>query len=256
VMDDPTSLLDGLKTGDVLLYRTTDLGATFNACVQGDKWSHVGLVVEATPELESLYASDYAGCGASTPKRAKLAVFEAVVRRGVSLFPLEARLARTVNSLRLVAVRKLSRGTFSSIDHQALHSFIKEVLGRPLETVSCAELRAIWLSMGGGGFKSAHEDHSEFFCSELVAEALQQAGVLPDDGLNSNDFLPKAFEPHDDSGTFGPRVTLDGYCRKGFSYGPLQMLVSPQSTLVAALRDRKRALKEEQEQARQQAKQR
>ena len=39
--------LDNLSTGDVLLYRTNDFGAKFNACVQNAKWSHVGVIGEA-----------------------------------------------------------------------------------------------------------------------------------------------------------------------------------------------------------------
>ena len=123
-------LLDELDTGDVLLYRTNDFGAHINACVQGDQWSHVGLIVEATPELEQLYSADYASCSASSPVRARLAVFEAVPKRGVSLFPLEARLARTVGSLKYVSARRLSKtvkGAFSASKLASLYAFMKEV---------------------------------------------------------------------------------------------------------------------------------
>ena len=40
--------LRSMQTGDVLLYRTTDLGATFNAVVQGSLYSHVSLVIKGS----------------------------------------------------------------------------------------------------------------------------------------------------------------------------------------------------------------
>jgi cell wall-associated NlpC family hydrolase len=123
------SLLHELDTGDVLLYRTNDIGATFNACVQRATWSHVGIVVKASPMLQQLYSHDYADEHAGTSStREELAVFEAVPRRGVSLFPLDMRLARTVDSLQLVAVRRLSKDrNFSSAQQENLNRFIKEV---------------------------------------------------------------------------------------------------------------------------------
>ncbi len=111
-----SGMLDGLGTGDVLIYRTRDLGARFNSCVLRSRWSHVGLVVKMPREAAApMYQKDYAA-SMSTGGREELHVFEACPRRGVALFPLEPRLARTIGSIKWLAVRKLTYGrpTFMS----------------------------------------------------------------------------------------------------------------------------------------------
>ena len=167
-------------------------------------------------------------------------MLEAVPRRGVSLFPLESRLARTVESLTYVAVRRLQGG---KLRESKLHAFIAEVLGRRLEVGTWAQVRALMIHFGTpcarrGG---SHEDWSEFFCSELVAEALQQLGTL-DERVNSNDFLPNSFSMACSADLRTSALMLDACVVKGCSYGPEEMLLLPRSPLQGALRKRKKEL--------------
>ena len=98
---------DGLATGDVLLYRGNGIGAACTSFLLRSKWTHAGVVVRLPRDrVLKFYSADYTSVAASSAARESLHVLEAVPRRGVSLFPLEARLARTVAANRRVAVRQ------------------------------------------------------------------------------------------------------------------------------------------------------
>jgi len=85
----PLQSLHSLQTGDLLLYRTRDLGATFNAVVQGSFYSHVSIIVRGDPAvLEKMYPEDYKN---NDDDKRGIAIFEAVEKRGVVLFPIEVR---------------------------------------------------------------------------------------------------------------------------------------------------------------------
>ena len=203
-----TGLL-GLQTGDVLLYRTNDLGATFNACAQNSPWSHVALVVRGQPDVMTrMYADDYSG--GYLGLEPGLALLEAVPRRGVSLFPLLPRLARIINAIHVVAVRRRTGPAVSSQHQAGLTSFIDKTRGRKLEVMSSEMLRA-WLPC----VTNSAEGWSAFFCSELVAEGLQQVGVLREVGVNSNNLLPSSFA----SSSAAQPHSLDGLCLPGHGYG-------------------------------------
>ena len=175
-------VMDAFSTGDVLLYRTKDLGATFNSCMQRSFWSHVGVVVRGDPAtLAPLFPDDYQDVDDANRG---LCIFEAVPRRGVSIFPLKDRLARTLNVTRALAVRRRVGPALSTEQQASLLSFVCEVRGRKLEFASTDMVRALCCF-------NKREDWNEFFCSELVAEALQQMGVLQEEKLNSNDVLPR-----------------------------------------------------------------
>ena len=121
-------LLDRLQTGDVLLLRTRDAGATFNSIATMSTWSHAAVVIrveDPSSVLWSLVARDYATSPSSTPARGQLLLFEAVPRRGVSLFPLEARLARTHRHIRRLGVRRRQGPPLNDAQRGLLESFIQ-----------------------------------------------------------------------------------------------------------------------------------
>lgn len=229
-MSEFDAILAGLGTGDVLLYRTRDLGAWFNSIATSSFWSHVGLVVKGDDPamMQALFPKDYKElpldqCG--------LCVFEAVPNRGVCLFPLKERLARTANSIHTLAVRHHVGTEPSPEQITALTDFVKQVLGRKLEVGSCDMIKAVLPCV-----YNHSENWDRFFCSELVAEGLQQAGILREHGLNSNDVLPRNFA----SGGVGADL-LSSQCLEGHSFGPEHYMVQP----TGALRNELKLLKKE-----------
>ena len=203
--------LDSLQTGDVLLYRTLDAGGTFVRCMMRSFYSHVSLVVRVPRDrVIDLYDADYVADEVSSRTsaagaRSELHVFEAVPNRGVSFFPLEPRLARTVNHSSHIAVRRLCRAdagdppSFGADQQERLEGFIREVCGRPLETglnspapwAAC--LHAYFRSGAKVGWLSSKlgEDFERFFCTELVAEALQRLCAPPRRPAATDPTLPR-----------------------------------------------------------------
>lgn len=143
-------------------------------------------------------------------------MFEAVPNRGVSLFPIEARLARTARAMALLAVRRVECAARPEGSDAKLEAFVAEVLNRKLEfspLPSYHIVRACCLHTLGCQAADKHEDWDEFFCSELAAEALQQAGLLSD-GFNSNDMLPKSFS----AAAAASPVSLDSQAMPGVTW--------------------------------------
>jgi hypothetical protein len=238
--------IDKLETGDVLLYQQKDFGSFVNSLALRTPWTHVGMVIrDVDGALTSLVQEDYARGSVSSPVRESLLVLEAVPGRGVSLFPLEARLARTVNHVRFLALRTLSHSAFSNSAwqqrQQSLNAFVKQVIGRKLEVAPSFDiLRAACMQCCGVQKAADHEDWTTFFCTELVAEGLQQLGVLREAGVNSNDFLPSGFSQHEP--TAGGNISLDDCTASGYTYAPERLLLYPNAPLADMLRARKRVL--------------
>ncbi|CAB9511395.1 expressed unknown protein [Seminavis robusta] len=228
--EESLEVLQSLDTGDILLYRTKDLGATFNAVVQGSYYSHSSVVV--------------------------------VPQRGVCLFPLEARLARTIDNLEYLSVRRHS-GLITPSAYSNLLLFIREVLGRKLELLTLDMARSLFLHRLGKKYKqyaatqylkNAKEDWTQFYCSELVAESLQQLHILREEGFHSNDLVPASFampppdiaqlHPHSRrSFNFGEDEQIT---RPGHSYSEEQPLIVPEGNeLQQALKLKKMQMKEQ-----------
>lgn len=237
--------LDSLETGDVLLYRTKDIGACFNAWAGWSYYSHVSVVIRGDPEvLRSLYPDDYKNCD----RNSCLAIFESVPNRGVALFPLKARLARTVKSIHHLSMRRRVGPTVTKQQQLNLEAFVRLVLGRDLEILTLDLVRvAVGRHCASCGGNST-ENWNKFYCSELVAEALQQLGIIRENGVNSNDFLPASFA--------GQRNTsdvhvlnkkrmhfLDDVCLPENSYQQEEILITRGCHLVEELLDFKRELR-------------
>lgn len=240
---DPLSSLSTLQTGDILLYRTRDLGARFNSVVGGSFYSHVSLVVRADPGvLEGMYPGDYKN---SDPERTGIAIFEAEPRRGVAVFPLVARLARTVKNVEHLAVRRHA-GELTDRNRADLLEFMRTVLGRKLEIGSFDILRAVVFNRCRCNLsKQRGRDWNEFFCSELVAEGMMQLGVIrSDDRVKSNLLIPASFD--------NPRkrrrsaafdfLDDDRICLPGHDYGLSEVLIKPGNGLEKALREKKKEM--------------
>jgi len=78
-----------------------------------------------------------------------------------------------------------------------------------------------------------------FFCSELITEAYQAVGILPEETLNSNEILP---------GMFAPGKTVDKYLKvqsHGYQLGEIEIFKAPKTPLHWAILDRRSELEAE-----------
>merc|ERR1711974_397156 len=73
-----------------------------------------------------------------------------------------------------------------------IDEFLWEVHDSPYETNPLSMLQAYFDSCEPLGFCQGSRDTSSFFCSELVAEALQRTSVLSDD-IPSSEIVPMDF---------------------------------------------------------------
>lgn len=67
------------------------------------------------------------------------------------------------------------------------------------------------------------------FCSELITEAYQAAGILPEETLNSNEILPSMY---------APGKVIDKYLDReshGFKLGPAEIFKAPSTPLSKAV---------------------
>mmetsp|Transcript_4937 Transcript_4937/g.15002 ORF Transcript_4937/g.15002 Transcript_4937/m.15002 type:complete len:293 (+) Transcript_4937:151-1029(+) len=236
---DSLKLLDSLQTGDILLTRSAEIGEMLSK----NEWSHSAMVIrveDPNSPLWDLVDKKYKNATSSTPRRGQLLLFQAVSYLGVLLFPLEARLARTERSLKRVGVRRLQCAPMSRPQFDALASFIMYTVSRSLQVQSMSKvqmvIRANSLPRLFGAPKKAW-DWGHFFCAELVAEALQQLAIIREPEF-------AAFQPSTFSGCPGKHsgAQLENELCDGYSYAPLQLLLSAKGHLRPFLRTRRKEL--------------
>jgi hypothetical protein len=171
-----------LKTGDLVLFSGASFFSSVIKWAIGGKWSHVGVVVRSPqlPERVLLWEST---------RLADLADVETGrAAAGVQLVHLSERLARYEGAFKL---RPLDRPITPEME-QAFAKRRAELCGRPYEQQKLELVEAAldrW-------FRALREErlHS-LFCSELVAEAYQAMGLLPEPplGLPSCEYTPHDF---------------------------------------------------------------
>ena len=173
---------DDLKTGDLVLFSGSTFFSSVIKWAIGGKWSHVGVVVRSPqlPERVLLWEST---------RLADLADVETGrAASGVQLVFLSARLARYAGEFKL---RQLDRPVTPEME-QAFAKRRSELSGRPYELEKLELLEAAVDSW----FRALKEERlNSLFCSELVAEAYQAMGLLPEppDGLPSCEYTPRDF---------------------------------------------------------------
>jgi len=171
-----------LKTGDLVLFSGASVFSSVIKWAIGGKWSHVGVVVRAPqfPGRVLLWEST---------RLADLADVETGrAAAGVQLVFLSERLARYAGEFKL---RQLDRPVTAEMD-QAFAKRRAELAGRPYEL----EKRELLEAAVDSWFRALKEERlNSLFCSELVAEAYQAMGLLPEppDGLPSCEYTPRDF---------------------------------------------------------------
>ncbi len=166
-----------LKTGDLILFSGRSRISYVIRAGSMSKWSHVGLVLRVEPyDFVTLW---------ETPGVRLKDLDTGEYHKGVMLVPLSIRLATYDGEFGL---RRLEGGVLSQNSLNELMALRKRLQKVPYEKNKWEVFRAAY----DGIFGDNEEDLSSLFCSELVAEAYQSLGLLPQD-LPSNEYTPADF---------------------------------------------------------------
>jgi len=187
---------DTIDTGDIILFSGKGGISDCIKLFSGSKWSHIGLVVKSV-ELDFIMLWE------STTLCNLQDVEDGVCKNGVQTVALSDRINTYDGD---IAVRKFL-GCKTPAMLAALKQFREESKNKPYEQNKVELIQSL---LDGHLFKENTEDLSSFFCSELVAEALQRMGILSDK-LPSNEFIPRDFRN-------GNRA--EHYLNPGMLYGP------------------------------------
>lgn len=182
---EPASLLPAfdelrptLDSGDVLLFAGESRFSRGIKRLTGSHWSHAALVARPRGDgplllWEATLDVDLAD------------VVTHDVAAGVHLYDLEHWLRHYGGE---TAIRQLSVERTDAM-RAALLAFYQEAAGRPYERNRLELLRSVYDGPLG---RNRKEDDASFFCSELVAEAYQRMGLLPDHPP-ANEYTPRDF---------------------------------------------------------------
>lgn len=171
-----------LKTGDLLLFSGTSAMSTAIKFSTRGKWSHVGMVVRLPARGDEPFVWE------STTLVDVADAETGLARPGVQLVPLAERVATYQGE---VTLRPLNRPLTPPMLAR-LEEVRQRLAGAEFERSRLQQLRAVYDGPGG---TSPGEDLSSVFCSELVAEAYQAMGLLPEwpEGPPSNEYVPLDF---------------------------------------------------------------
>lgn len=171
-----------LKTGDLVLFSGASFFSSVIRWAIGGKWSHVGVVVRS-PALPGRVLLWEATTLADLPDAET-----GVPRAGVQLVFLSDRIATYDGEFKLRALDAPVTGEMEA----ALAARRTALAGRPYEREKVELVRA---AFGGWLGEARGERLDSLFCSELVAEAYQAMGLLPEppDGPPSNAYTPRHF---------------------------------------------------------------
>ena len=169
-----------IKTGDLVLFSGKGGISHGIKLVTNSKWSHIGMALKLS-ESGAIFLWE-----STTLSNLKDAI-DGKSKRGVQLVLLSDRL-RTYKGKK--SVRHL-KYTIKEKEYLKLMRFREKVKNRPYEKSKLELIKAAY----DGPLGHNEEDLSSLFCSELVAEAYQQIGLLksPPKGLPSNEYTPKDF---------------------------------------------------------------
>jgi hypothetical protein len=187
-----------IDTGDLVLFSGKGSVSTGIRWITGGRWSHVGMAVR-------IGERDGVMLWEATPPGDKGETESARGSEGVRLAVLRERVEDYRGQ---VAVRHLTVHRTPEM-LAALHSFRREVIGRPYEQNGLELLRSAY----EGPFGDNMEELSSVFCSELVAATYQRIGLLPRHPP-SNEYTPADFAADAElvllRGALGPERLITG----------------------------------------------
>jgi hypothetical protein len=181
-MPDSDDILGVLDTGDLVLFSGTSTFSNLVKFATQGKWSHVGVV------LRTLERPGEPLLWESTTLVDVPDVETGEARPGVQLVPLRVRVERYDGE---VTCRRLNRPASGAMA-AALAARRRDLARRGYEERELELLRAVYDGPGG---LSPREALLTVYCAELVAEAYQAMGLLPEwpGGLPSNEYTPLDF---------------------------------------------------------------
>lgn len=207
-VDNVKETLKMLDSGDILLYDWPVSWAYARALLDVTAWDHISIIVRQRGTRSNLVPPEPAiPKNSSVPNGFKwkpfedgqLQIFEANAT-GCWAYPLDQFFELSEGKYKHIAFRALldENGARKSLDDEQkdnLEMFVREVWGRPYEPHLFAELlKAVVNQPCVESVVDKSEENLEgLFCSELVAEAYQRAGLIPECVLNSNEVMPSAF---------------------------------------------------------------
>jgi len=168
-----------LKTGDILLFSANGLYSNVVKTFTRSKWSHVAMVIN-----DDKY--DELAIFESNSEKDAQDLLTGDYEEGVRLVCFNER----INAFNgKVSVRRLEGALLNNQLIEALDHLMAKIMNKPYEKSKAQLLGAVPKSPLIGNKK---EDLSTLFCSELVAEAYQELGLLPCD-IPSNTYVPSDF---------------------------------------------------------------
>ena len=171
------NLRPSLKTGDVVLFSGKGGISTGIKWFTNSKWSHVGMVLRL-PEWDAVLIWE------STTLSDIADIESGKERKGVQIVPLSERIKKYKGE---VSIRLLDTERTPEMLKE-LSLLRAEIKNRPYEEDKIELIKAAY----DGPFGANKEDLSSLFCSEMVAEAYQRMGLLPEKPA-SNEYTPKDF---------------------------------------------------------------
>lgn len=170
-----------LKIGDIVLFSGKGGISHGIKLVTNSKWSHVGMVLRLPDSKAAFLWESTILCNLKD-------AIDGKAKRGVQLVLLSDRL-RTYDGE--AAIRHLQNHEIDTDEYRKLMELRENLRNRPYEKDQLELIKAAY----DGPLGHNEEDLTSLFCSELVAEAYQEVGLLkePPLGLPSNEFTPKDF---------------------------------------------------------------
>lgn len=208
-VDNAIGLITQLRTGDILLVHGSHaFGAAVRVVDQGACWDHVAVVVKAPEDAvalaersERLKTSPLPSRSVgsfSVPVPGQLQILEAT-GDGTFAYPFLELLKERGDRYKYVGIRRLNPPLGPEACAKVERHLMNTLWGRPYEKNLAELIGCVTKRHSGdnetniGEREGEGEDLSSIFCSELVAEVYQAAGLLPEQSLNSNDLAPSAF---------------------------------------------------------------
>ena len=173
-----SDIRESMRPGDVIAFGGKELFSTIIKGVTGSETvTHVGIIVQSTYRKlsENSPERDFINMIMESGKyRERLCVFQEL---------LSVRLQQYDGEMWWLRLREDIR---ERIDSEAFVQFLFLSHGRPYDIPQA--IRAGMDFADESGWTLNNEDFSRFFCSELVAAALEEAGVLED--INASEVTP------------------------------------------------------------------
>lgn len=173
-----------LKTGDIVLFSGKGHISEGIKFFTLSKWSHVGMVYRFYDPLDP---QGSVFCWESTTLSDLQDADTGKLTRGVQRVEFSERLERCFAKGYEVSIRPLSKNLTDDMV-SSLNTFRHSMRGKPYEKSRIELIKSACDRI----FSENKEDLSSLFCSELVAEAYQQMGLLTET-TPSNEFTPKDF---------------------------------------------------------------